>query len=141
MPRVRWDVLKHWQFVYTMSDRKLAHRMGFSASHFCDVKRGYRNPSAEFIDSLTEITRLSYDRILRHPSVKDDEMKVAHPEEGLTKDARGGSLLGLCRNQEHRVLFSDRDYRTVEREAAATIPQESRKQLWPRPKSWATIKT
>ena len=71
MPKVRWEVVDAWQQMYRVSDRELAARLGYSASQLCDVRRGYREPSAGFIDCLGYELQMPYDQYLKHPRLSE----------------------------------------------------------------------
>lgn len=135
MARIRWDVIGLLQHAYGWSDRRLAHEMGFSASYLCEMKKGKKPVSMDFVDKLVEVTRIGYGRLLIHPSIEDPEPSGSPV--GITKQENGASMRGLCRDPEHQsMVMSPRQERALERQVAATIPQQTRKKLWAR-QNWA----
>ena len=127
MAQIRWDRVTVLQQAHGWSDRELARRMRFSAAHLCDVKRGYRKPSIEFIDTLCEVLQLSYERIIEHPSIKPAEDRRKTRWYDGTPRKRPSRL---CNDPEHPQLETPKERRHVELAVSRLIPQQSRKRFW-----------
>lgn len=137
MARLNLSVIQQLQFIHQLSDRQTAHRLGWSASYWCEIKKGNKPVTMDIADSIVEVFRISYDRFLIHASLKDAP-KPQHPLEGLVYHANGAPLETACRNPEHRMrgVMTRKEERTEQRRAVAGIPHQTRKKLWPRPKAW-----
>ena len=130
MAQIRWEVVRVLQHIHALSDRRLARDMGISAAHYCDVKRGYRKATIEFIDLLVEKFRLNYDRLIVHPSVK--VASPLPPQVGITHQENGAKAQRLCQDPDHWEELGNHAQARREREATKLIPVRTRKKLYPK---------
>ena len=130
MASIRWEIVETLQHVHGWSDRRLAQELHLSASHVCDVKRGRRKPTIEFIDRLAEVFHLNYDRLIVHPSIKLES--PIDGRIGITHQENGAKVRGLCRDPNHWEDLNGKAQGRREREAAKLIPVGTRKRMYPR---------
>lgn len=127
MPQLRHERLEALQQAHGWSNRELARRLHFSASHVCMVKKQQRSVTAELMDALCEIFQVRYDVLFVHPSVKidgRDRQTRWYDQAPRRQPSR------LCNDPEHGGAEYPKQHLEKERGVAALIPQQIRKRFW-----------